>query len=206
MRVRFSCAFSRSSSGAVLVEFALVAILLVAIAYGLLAVGRAYSSVGWMVQTSYEAVIAGSESISNLGSHRMKGIEQQFASVMNRYLESYSLDESPYFEIFDGGESVRLVRSEMSGNLEKFSMLGRIGIEAQLVAPHVAYDQGVAQDLSDFATWGGSFDCTGEPCELGSCPTLPCGMSTGGGSGGPSSTPPSIRRVQYEPTRYLDLF
>lgn len=198
--------------GAVLVEFAMAIPLLLILIFGAIEAGRTISSVAWISQTSYESAIAGAESFDELGETKMEYVRSSFEHVLNRDMDGIQFQGNRYEELTVGGETIPIVRARIHGNLLAITDRFDFSLDVEMVAPHVAYNQGVPQDLGNFKTWDDKFyDCAGEICgcaDCGPCPTEPCGLLTAtlaGTPSSPASAASTVTKVQYGPVNQVRL-
>jgi hypothetical protein len=164
-----------TESGSIFVEAALSIPFLLLLVFGMMAVGRLFSQVSWLIQTSYEGVMASSQVIEYTGKSETYRIKTMFQDELNRDMQSVGLTHSYSTENdANTGDDVPLVKVALAGDLFPIKMMGTVGLSVDLTGPHIGKGFGMP-DNADFQTVNGPYKCDGTVCTEGAdCPTNPC--------------------------------
>jgi hypothetical protein len=156
-------------SGTVFIDSAISIPFLLILVFGVIAVGRLFNQVTWLMQTSYESVMASSQVIEYTGKNETYRIKNMFQDELNRDMQGVALNHQYVTE-----SDVDLVKVGLTGDLFPVQMMGTVGLSVELTGPHIGKGFGLPEDAA-FDTLNGPYDCDGAVCTAGTdCPTDPC--------------------------------
>jgi len=137
--------------GAALVEFVIVFPLVVMFFLGLLVVGRTIQPIPWIMQTCYEAMRIGADTVS--GQTQM---QDRFNLLFNSHVQRGEINPDlglvPEVEYFDDGNDNHFVRVSTTANIKPLGPTAGLVFPVNLwvVGAHLARSEPPLGDLNDF--------------------------------------------------------
>lgn len=157
-----------SASGAALPEFAIILPFLVLVVAGVFELGRGINQLSWLSQTGFEMARAGSTTVGAAGEARMHQIGNLYYSKLNRDLAGGADGFASSEYIYDGD----FVRINIADQVDL--LFGGIPVPIAMAFTGAVLNKPFEGTPDDFGDSSQSYDCEGEICSEGSCPSQPC--------------------------------